>query len=62
MMLRVQVSLESRHIPWVSKLKLQPKPLGKPKVQIDGHESKSPYLGYLLYFHKSQSYTLCNYT
>ena len=22
----------------------------------------SPYLGFLLYFHKSQSYTLCNYT
>ena len=22
----------------------------------------SPYLGFLLYFHKSQSYTFCNYT
>ena len=34
------------------------------KLYFDGHESKplSPYLGFLLYFYKSQSYTLCNYT
>ena len=29
-------------------------------VHIDGHESKPAI--FLLYFHKSQSYTFCNYT
>ena len=29
---------------------------------ITNQNRLSPYLGFLLYFHKSQSYTLCNYT
>ena len=28
---------------------------------VTNQNQLSPYLGFLLYFHKSQSYTLCNY-
>ena len=31
-------------------------------LMVTNQNRLSPYLGFLLYFHKSQSYTLCNYT